>query len=117
MSKILLYGIRNCDTVKRARAWLDSNGIAYDFHDYKSAGIDRARLAAWTAEFGWEKVLNRAGTTFRKLPEPDKTGLDEDRAIALMLAQPSMIRRPMLDLGDRRILGFDEKAYAQAFGL
>jgi arsenate reductase len=117
MTTNILYGIPNCDTVKKARAWLDSNGIAFDFHDYKKAGIDRARLAAWAAEFGWEKVLNRAGTTFRKLPEADKHGLDEDRAIALMLAQPSMIRRPMLDLGDRRILGFDEKAYAQAFGL
>jgi arsenate reductase len=115
--KPVLFGIRNCDTVKKARAWLDAHGVACDFHDYKNAGIDRDRLAAWTAEFGWEKVLNRAGTTFRKLPEADKDGLDEERAIALMLAQPSMIRRPMLDLGDRRILGFDEKAYAQAFGL
>ena len=114
--KPVLYGIRNCDTVKKARAWLDSEGVAYDFHDYKSAGIDRARLAAWSAEHGWERVLNRAGTTFRTLPEADKAGLDEDRAIALMSDQPSMIRRPMLDLGDRRILGFDEKAYARAFG-
>ncbi len=115
MNEILLYGIRNCDTVKKARTWLDSHRVAYRFHDYKSAGIDWARLAAWTAEFGWEKVLNRSGTTFRKLPEADKAGLDDDRAIALMLALPSMIRRPMLDLGSKRILGFDEKAYAQAF--
>jgi arsenate reductase len=114
--KPVLYGIRNCDTVKKARAWLDSLGIAYDFHDYKSAGIDRPRLAAWAAEHGWERVLNRAGTTFRKLPDADKAGLDEDRAIALMLDQPSMIRRPMLDLGDRRMIGFDEEAYARAFG-
>ena len=117
MTTNILYGIPNCDTVKKARAWLDSNGIGYDFHDYKKAGIDRASLAAWSAEFGWEKVLNRAGTTFRKLPDADKDGLDEDRAIALMIAQPSMIRRPMLDLGDRRILGFDEAAYARTFGL
>ena len=115
MNEILLYGIRNCDTVKKARNWLDVHRVAYRFHDYKSAGIDQARLAAWTAEFGWEKVLNRAGTTFRKLPEADKAGLDKDRAIALMLASPSMIRRPMLDLDGKHILGFDEKAYAQAF--
>ena len=114
--KPVLYGIRNCDTVKKARAWLDSKGVDYDFHDYKSAGIDRARLAAWTRELGWERVLNRAGTTFRKLPDADKEGLDEERAIDLMLALPSMIRRPLLDLGDRRVIGFDEKAYAQAFG-
>ena len=114
--KPVLYGIRNCDTVKKARAWLDARGVAYDFHDYKNAGIDRARLAAWAAEHGWERVLNRAGTTFRKLPDEDKAGLDQDRAIALMLDQPSMIRRPMLDLGDRRILGFDETAWVQAFG-
>lgn len=114
--KPVLYGIRNCDTVKKARAWLDAENVSYDFHDYKSAGMDRARLAAWIAEFGWEKVLNRAGTTFRKLPEADKAGLDEERAIALMVEQPSMIRRPMLDLGDRRILGFDEEEYARAFG-
>ena len=116
MTRPVLYGIRNCDTVRKARAWLESSAVEYDFHDYKVSGIDRARLAAWTGELGWEKVLNRAGTTFRKLPEADKAGLDEDRAIALMLEQPSMIRRPVLDLGDRRILGFDEKAYAQAFG-
>ena len=114
--KPVLYGIRNCDTVKKARAWLDSRGVDYDFHDYKSAGIDRARLAAWTPELGWERVLNRAGTTFRKLSDADKKGLDEERAIDLMLALPSMIRRPLLDLGDRRVIGFDEEAYAQAFG-
>jgi arsenate reductase (glutaredoxin) len=116
MARPVLYGIRNCDTVRKARSWLDSAGVACDFHDYKSAGIERARLVAWTGEFGWEKVLNRAGTTFRKLPDAEKAGLDENRGIALMLEQPSMIRRPMLALGDRRILGFDEKAYAQAFG-
>ena len=114
--KPILYGIRNCDTVKKARAWLDSNGLAYDFHDYKASGIDRARLAAWSAEHGWDKVLNRSGTTFRKLPDSEKEGLGEERAIELMLEQPSMIRRPMLDLGGRRLLGFDEKTYAEAFG-
>lgn len=108
---IAMYGIRNCDTVKKARAWLDARGIAYDFHDYKSAGIDAARLRAWAAELGWEKLLNRAGTTFRKLPDADKEGLDEDKAIALMLAQPSMIKRPLLDLGDRRLPGFNPAVY------
>jgi len=109
---MILYGIRNCDTVKKARAWLDSRGLAYVFHDYKTAGIDEACLRAWAAELGWEKLLNRAGTTFRALPEADKADLDADKAIALMLAQPSMIRRPVLDLGDRRLLGFSEAAWA-----
>ncbi|HMG47728.1 MAG TPA: ArsC family reductase [Allosphingosinicella sp.] len=108
---ITMYGIRNCDTVKKARAWLDARGVAYDFHDYKTAGIDAARLRAWVAELGWETLLNRAGTTFRKLPDADKAGLDADKAVALMLAQPSMIKRPLLDLGDRRLLGFSEPAY------
>ena len=111
-----LYGIRNCDTVKKARAWLDARGVEHLFHDYKTAGIDRPRLVAWTGELGWEKVLNRAGTTFRKLPDAEKEGLDESRAIDLMLAQPSMIRRPVLDLGDRRAIGFREQDYADAFG-
>ena len=107
-----LYGIKTCDTVRKARAWLDAAGIAHDFHDYKTAGIDAARLQAWCGEFGWEAVLNRAGTTFRKLPETARTDLDEGRAIALMLAQPSMIKRPMLELGGRRLLGFAPERYA-----
>jgi arsenate reductase (glutaredoxin) len=109
-----LYGIRNCDTVKKARTWLDAEGVAYEFHDYKLAGIDEARLRAWAAELGWERLLNRAGTTFRKLPDADKQGLDADKAVALMLAQPSMIRRPVLDLGARRLVGFDEAAWTAA---
>ena len=110
-----LYGIPNCDTVKKARVWLDQNGTAFAFHDYKKAGIDRPRLEAWVADHGWETVLNRAGTTFRALPEADKTGLDADKAIALMLAQPSMIKRPVLDLGDgRTLLGFKPEIYAAA---
>lgn len=113
---MILYGIKNCDTVKKARAWLDARGIAYAFHDYKTAGIDTPRLRAWAGELGWEKLLNRAGTTFRKLPESEKAGLDEDKAIGLMLAQPSMIKRPVLDLGDRRLLGFDSAAYERALG-
>jgi arsenate reductase (glutaredoxin) len=112
--KPTLYGIRNCDTVKKARAWLEARGVAYDFHDYKMAGIDEPRLRGWAAELGWEKVLNRAGTTFRKLPEADRADLDEDKAVALMLAQPSMIRRPILDLGDRRLLGFGEESWRAA---
>lgn len=114
-SRPVMYGIPNCDTVKKARAWLDANGVAYDFHDYKKAGIDAPRLRAWTRELGWEKLLNRAGTTFRKLPEKDKAGLDEDKATTLMQAQPSMIKRPVLDLGDRRLLGFRAEAWAEAF--
>ena len=111
---LTMYGIRNCDTIKRARAWLADRGIAYAFHDYKAAGIDEARLRGWAAELGWERLLNRAGTTFRKLPDADKEGLDEDKAVALMLAQPSMIKRPVLDLGGRRLVGFDAEAWAAA---
>src|SRR5438128_4359769 len=109
-----MYGIRNCDTIKKARAWLEARGVAYGFHDYKVAGIGEDRLRAWAAELGWVKLLNRAGTTFRKLPDADKEGLDEDKAVALMLAQPSMIKRPVLDLGDRRLVGFDAEAWDAA---
>ena len=112
---VTIYGFRGCDTVRKARAWLDANGIAYDFHDYKAAGIDEPRLREWSRELGWDKLLNRAGTTFRKLPEADRQGMDEDRAVALMLTQPSMIKRPLLDLGDRRMLGFAADLYAEAF--
>jgi arsenate reductase len=111
---ITVYGIANCDTVKKARAWLDARGVAYAFHDYKKAGIDEARLRGWAKELGWERLLNRAGTTFRRLPDADKQDLDEDKAVALMLAQPSMIKRPVLDLGDRRLVGFKEAEWAQA---
>lgn len=113
---VTMYGIKNCDTIKKARSWLEARGVAYAFHDYKAEGIDAATLARWSAELGWDKLLNRAGTTFRKLPEADREGLDETRAIALMVAQPSMIKRPLLDLGDRRLLGFKPDLYAEAFG-
>ena len=113
---MILYGIRNCDTVKKARAWLEARGVGYDFHDYKVAGIDEARLRLWADEFGWHKLLNRAGTTFRALPDDEKERLDRDKAIALMLAQPSMIKRPLLDLGRHRLLGFDEEAWRRALG-
>jgi len=109
---LTLYGIPNCDTVKKARVWLDQHGVAFVFHDYKKAGIDRPRLEAWVAEHGWETVLNRAGTTFRALPEEDRLGLDAGRAVDLMLAQPSMIKRPVLDLGDRTLVGFKPDRYA-----
>ncbi|CAN5344479.1 ArsC family reductase [soil metagenome] len=112
----ILFGIPNCDTVKKARDWLDGQGVAFVFHDYKKAGIDEAHLRAWIGEHGWETVLNRAGTTFRKLPEADRAGLDPDKAVALMLAQPSMIKRPVLDLGDRTVVGFKPERYAAALG-
>ncbi|WP_198370029.1 ArsC family reductase [Roseomonas rosulenta] len=111
---ITIHGIRNCDTMKKARAWLDAHGLAHAFHDYKVAGIDRATLEAWARKFGWERLLNRAGTTFRKLPEAQKQDLTEARAIELMLAQPSMIRRPVLALGDRLVVGFDTGEYEAA---
>ncbi len=111
-----MYGIKNCDTVAKARKWLEAQGQAYDFHDYKTAGIDRATLDGWVAEHGWETILNRAGTTFRKLDEADRTDLTADKAIALMLAQPSMIKRPVLDLGERRLVGFKPELYAAALG-
>ena len=110
-----LYGIPNCDTVKKARVWLGQHGVAHVFHDYKKAGIDRASLERWVKEHGWETVLNRAGTTFRKLPDADRADLDARKAVALMLAQPSMIKRPVLDLGDRRIVGFKPEIYEAAF--
>lgn len=107
----IIYGIKNCDTMKKARAWLDSHDIACDFHDYKAVGIDRARLKGWADKVGWETLLNRAGTTFRKLSEADKTGLNETRAIALMLAQPSMIKRPVLEAGGKLLVGFKPDVY------
>ena len=113
---ITLYGIKACDTMKKARTWLDEHGVAYDFHDYKALGIERARLERWVGEVGWETVLNRSGTTFRKLPDADKNGLDAEEAIGLMIAQPSMIKRPVLDLGDRLLVGFKPDLYQAAFG-
>ena len=109
---ITIYGIKNCDTMKKARAWLDQHGIAYAFHDYKTAGIERDRLGHWENKVGWETLLNRSGTTFRKLPDKDKSGLNAKKAMALMLAQPSMIKRPVLDLGGGKLLvGFTPELY------
>ncbi|GGJ44007.1 ArsC family reductase [Neoroseomonas lacus] len=113
-ASVTIHGIKNCDTMKKARAWLEAHGVAHAFHDYKSAGIDRATLAGWARKAGWEKLLNRAGTTFRKLPDAEKEGLTEERALALMEAQPSMIKRPVLALGDRLIVGFDTAEYERA---
>jgi arsenate reductase len=109
---VTIYGIKNCDTMKKARAFLDKKGVAYDFHDYKAAGIERGRLEGWARKAGWEKLLNRAGTTFRKLPDKDKEGITEAKAIALMIAQPSMIKRPVLEAGGKLLVGFKPEEYA-----
>ena len=106
-----LYGIPNCDTVKKARAWLDEHGVAYDFHDYKKQGIDAATLKRWCAEFGVERVPNQKGTTWRKLSEAQRADLTPAKAIELMQEQPSLIKRPLLDTGKRRLLGFSEAEY------
>ena len=111
-----LYGIRNCDTMKKAWTWLDQKGVAYDFHDYKKAGIDRARLEGWAKQVGWEVLLNRAGTTFKKLPDADKQGIDLAKAVALMLAQPSMIKRPVLETDGGLLVGFKPEVYAAKLG-
>lgn len=111
---ITLYGIKACDTMKKARAWLDARGVIYIFHDYKVAGIERDRLEQWVGRVGWEVLLNRAGTTFRKASEAAKALLDADRAIALMSAQPSMIKRPVLEMGERMLVGFKPEAYEAA---
>lgn len=110
---LTIYGIPNCDTMKKARQWLDQHGIAYHFHDYKKAGIDRATLETWVAAVGWDALLNRSGTTFRKLPDADKADLTAERAIALMLAQPSMIRRPVLIQNGGIEIGFKADRYAE----
>jgi arsenate reductase (glutaredoxin) len=113
---ITIYGIKNCDTMKKARAWLDKHGVDYVFHDYKAEGIERARLEQWCKEVGWEKLLNRAGTTFRKLPESEKANVDARKALQLMLEQPSMIKRPVLELGGGKlVLGFAPENYRMTF--
>lgn len=112
---MILYGIPNCDTVKKARGWLDAHGVAFAFHDFKKAGVPAAALEQWVDRLGWEVLLNRAGTTFRKLPEAERTGLDRDRAVALMLANPSAIKRPVLVDGDRVEVGFKPDRYAALF--
>jgi arsenate reductase len=108
---ITVYGIKSCDTMKKARTWLESNGVQYAFHDYKAVGIDAEVLKRWAGEVGWEVLLNRAGTTFRKLPDEQKAGLNERKAISLMAAQPSMIKRPVLEKGNKVLVGFDPAVY------
>ena len=112
----IFYGIPNCDTVKKARVWLDAHGIAYTFHDYKKTGADPAKLVAWCDAKGWELILNRAGTTFKKLPDNDKTDLSPGKAIGLMVAQPSMIKRPIVDYDGGTLVGFKPDEWAAAFG-
>lgn len=109
---LTMFGIANCDTIKRAKSWLNAEGIAFDFHDYKKSGVDPDLLRTWVTELGWEILLNRAGTTFRALPDADKQNINDEKAVALMLANPSMIKRPVLDIGGRRIVGFKPEVYA-----
>ncbi len=113
---ITIYGIKNCDTMKKARTWLDKHGVDYAFHDYKAAGIDKDHLARWSKSVGWETLLNRAGTTFRKLPDADKNDLTEKKAMALMLAQPSMIKRPVLEADGKVLVGFKPEIYEATLG-
>jgi arsenate reductase len=110
-----IYGIRNCDTMKKARAWLDEHRVAHAFHDYKAEGIARAKLDEWIARVGWEALLNRSGTTFRKLPDVDKEDITQKKAVALMLAQPSLIKRPVLESGKEMIVGFKPELYEKFF--
>ena len=113
---ITLYGIPNCDTVKKARAWLEARGLAYRFHDYKKQGADPAKLAEWQRQAGWEKVINRAGTTFRKLPEADTEGLDPTKAVAVMAANPSTIKRPIVEYRDGLLVGFKPEEWEARLG-
>ena len=113
---VKIYGIKNCDTMKKARGWLEAHKIAHDFHDYKTAGIDRATLEEWVRKAGWQVLLNRAGTTFRKLPDAAKEDLTEEKAVALMLAQPSMIKRPVLNIKGRLTVGFKPEEYKRLLG-
>ena len=108
---VMIYGIKNCDTMKKARSWLEAHKIAHDFHDYKTTGIDKSTLEGWVKKVGWQVLLNRAGTTFRKLPDGDKEDITEEKAVALMLAQPSMIKRPVLDIKGRLTVGFKPEEY------
>jgi Spx/MgsR family transcriptional regulator len=112
---VTIYGIKNCDTMKKARTWLEEHDVAYDFHDYKASGIDRAHLEKWTQEASWETVLNRAGTTFRKLPDDARENLDREKAIALMLEQPSMIKRPVVEADGKLLVGFKPEIYGGFF--
>jgi arsenate reductase len=113
---IELYGIPNCDTVKKARAWLEARGLAHAFHDYKKEGADPTRLAGWADKAGWALLLNTRGTTFRKLPEDDRAGLDGAKALALMAAHPSLIKRPVVEHDGGLLVGFDSDRWSKALG-
>ncbi|MDF2618046.1 MAG: arsenate reductase-like protein [Xanthobacteraceae bacterium] len=113
---VTIYGIKNCDTMKKARAWLDAHGVAYEFHDYKASGIDAAHLKEWAGKVGWEVLLNRTGTTFRGLPDDDKANIDEVKALKLMQANTSVIKRPVLDVDGTLLVGFKPEIYAKQFG-
>ena len=112
---ITIYGIKNCDTMKKARAWLDGHDVAYAFHDYKAEGIDKAKLEKWSDTVGWEVLLNKAGTTFRGLSDADKAGIDRKKAIRLMAAQPTLIKRPVLETSGKTLVGFKPEVYEAAF--
>jgi len=112
---VSIYGIKNCDTMKKARTWLDERGVSYSFHDYKAEGVPKGALEIWSKAVGWEVLLNRAGTTFKALPDADKANLTEKEAISLMLAQPSMIKRPVLDVDGQLIVGFKPAIYEETF--
>jgi arsenate reductase (glutaredoxin) len=113
---VSIYGIKTCDTMKKARTWLEARRVDYAFHDYRAVGLDRAILEGWIARVGWEKLLNKASTTFRELPEKSKARLDEKKAISLMLAEPTMIKRPVLDVGGALLVGFKAEDYGATFG-
>ena len=112
---VAIYGIPNCDTMRKARKWLDGQGAKYEFHDYKKRGMDADRLRAWVAELSWETLLNRRGMIWRKLPEDVRANMNEASAIRVMLETPSIIRRPVLDTGNARLVGFSEEKYLEIF--
>jgi len=112
---ITVYGIKNCDTIKKARKWLESNGVDYQFHDFRKDGLEQEQLKAWVAELGWEVLLNKRGTTWRQLPEETKANIDQDSAIAVMLENPAIIKRPVLDTGALRKVGFKDAEYTALF--
>jgi len=113
---ITVYGIKNCDTMKKAFKWLDKHGVAYEFHDFKKLGVDGKTLATWSKKIGWETLLNRRGTTWRKLPDKLKDGINEKSALKIMQEQPSIIKRPVLKNGSTYIVGFDETQYKKLAG-
>ncbi len=112
---ITIYGIKNCDTMKKAMRWLDEHGIDYRFHDYRKQGVDSEQLIAWEKEFGWETLLNRRGMVWRKLPKAARDGINRETALQIMQDNPAIIKRPLLDLGDQRVLGFKSVDYQQLF--